>query len=361
MKDVAEHLLQVLKSCGNLLIVVKGSPDPDAIASSFAVKIICDHLGVRASIIFLERLSLSQNSLFVRRLKIPFRMIQGSFNAEKYDAYAVLDHQSAALEGILNPPRCALHIDHHEKTGAEPAADFRLIRNDVGSTSTMMTLLMKEMNIALKPAADSALATALLYGIQTDTDKYQHATNLDYEALALLSSRADRSFINRISRLPMSEKTAAYLALASRNRVVHKDWLMAGIGFISESDRDSIAIIADHLLKKEKAALVAVYAAILRKSEPRLVLDASLRTNFGNVDLNGIIKGITASGGARSYKGAFQIDLNYLNHCQDRGALWKVINLATIEAIRQQRDRKPALALKSLLGKISRSVSRLFR
>ena len=361
MKEQAARLLETLKSYRNILILVKGSPDPDAIASSFAIKEICDFLGVEASIISRQKLSLPQNRLFVKKLDIPLKITSEPVKSEKFDAYVILDHQSVNAEGITGNIPCAVHIDHHEKVEEEIPVGFRSVRDDVGSTSTIIALLIREMDIKLKQTQAVDISTALLYGIQTDTDKYQHATNLDYEAINYLSGRADRRIINKIAGLPISEKTAQYLERAVKNQMLYKDWLIAGIEYVNESDRDSIAIIADFILKRKKASVAVVFAAITGKKNPKLVLDASLRTNNENLDLNAIIKNITSSGGARKFKGAFQIDLSYLDHCQDRKALWDVINSATIEAIKEQRDKKPASDIKGAFIKFSSKMSRIFR
>jgi len=361
MKNYSEQLKQVLEKYNNILICIKGSPDPDAIASSFALKCICETLNVRSLIVATTKLSLPQNKAFVNKLKIPVRFHDTLPNIDKFDSYIVADHQSAFIEGITGKLPCAAHIDHHEKIDEDIEADFKLIREDVGSASTIITLLLKEMDIKIEDYTITYVSTALLYGIQTDTDKYKHATSHDYEALNFLSKYSDNRIINKITGLPLSENTAKYLREAVLNQTVYKNWLITGIGFINETDRDSIAIIADFLLAREKAPVVIVFAAIQKKGKDRLALDVSLRTDVDDIDLNNIIKGITPNGGARNFKGAYQIDLNYFDRCPDKEKLWEVIHSTTVEILKKQRDELLITDLRGFYRKLRSRVSSVFK
>lgn len=354
LKGQAARLIEVLRSFKSLLILVKGSPDPDAIASSFAVKILCDAIGVRTKIVARQKLALTQNRLFVRKLNIPLHISEGNLHPERFGGYVILDFQSVIVEGVTGVIPCAVHIDHHKAVSEKEKVMFRSVRSDVGSTSTILALLIKEMSdIGLSRHLRRDIATSLTYGIQTDTDKYQHATPLDHEAISSMAGDVDDALIDRLAGVPLSERTAGYMEKAEQNAVLYKDWLIGGIGFIPETERDSIAIIADNILNRRKPAVAVVYAGIIRKKPPYLVLDASLRTNDEDIDLNRFIKRITPNGGARKFKGAFQIDMSYINSCKDREALWKVIDCATQEKLMKQREAGPAAGLGSFMKKFS--------
>jgi nanoRNase/pAp phosphatase (c-di-AMP/oligoRNAs hydrolase) len=349
------RLMKILGRYSSILIVIKGSPDPDAIASSFMVTELCATLGVKTQIAATNKLSLPQNKAFVKRLNIPIHFSDRLPEADKFDAYIVCDHPSAAVESITGTIPCAAHIDHHEPDENEIPADFRIIRRDIGSTCTIMALLLKNSpDIFTQPVLNN-IATALLFGIQTDTDKYRHATELDYAAIDYLYPLANQRMLTRISGIPMSEKTVQYLGRAVKNQEVYKNWLITGIGFIDETDRDSIALIADFLLTREKASVVAVFAIIEKKNRRQYSLDVSLRTDSDSTNLNSLIKGITQNGGARNYKGAYQISLDYFRYCPDRDLLWQTVRLATIEQLKKQRDE---LTLKDIRGYLSGIRSR---
>ncbi len=333
---MSEDLTAALKKYKNILIVIKGSPDPDVIASSYAAKCIYETLGVSAEIFSQQTISLTENEVFIKELDIPINFGEYRQEANKFDAYAVLDHQSASVEGLRIP--CAVHIDHHEPVEEDIEIDFKLIKKDVGSVSTILALYLRDMDLNIEEPEMSSISTALTFGIQVDTDQYSHALKLDYEALNFLSKYSSSETINKISNAPLSKETVALLLEAINNQIFYKDWLITGVGFIDESNRDSITVIADFLLNREDAATVVVFAAVNKMKGRGLVLDASFRSARKHLNLNNIIKNITTEGGARKYKGAYQIHLDYFINCPDKALLWEVIKLTTFEVLKKRRD-----------------------
>lgn len=360
--ELSLKLKTALSKYGNLLILIKGSPDPDAIGSSFALKVICDHLGIKSAIYASNEMSLPQNKAIVKDLEIPIHFSKTPPPAEEYDAYSVLDHQSAIVKDISGKIPCAVHIDHHEKIADDEKADFELITEDAGSVSTIMALLLKEMKLTGDDAAlISHVSTALLYGIQTDTDNYKHAGQLDYEAMQFLSHHADNNIISKITDFPLSEKMINLLGIALENMVIHKDWLISGIGFIAENYRDSIAIIADFLLQRQNITSVIIFAAIEKNNGKNLVIDASMRTKNENLNLDDLIKAITPEGGGRKYKGAYQVNIDYFINCPDKTLLWDVIKLTTVEALKKKRDMIRIIELKGFYKKLRNKFDNIFK
>ena len=67
----------------NIVIVIKGSPDPDAIASAFFFLNIGKKLQKNIQIVYYEKISLPQNLLFVELLSIPMTEISNDFDWKK--------------------------------------------------------------------------------------------------------------------------------------------------------------------------------------------------------------------------------------------------------------------------------------
>ena len=74
----SDRLLEALARYHNLLILIKGSPDPDVIASSFALRAVCDHIGLKSSIVALAEISHPQNRAIVKSLEIPLTIEKGA-------------------------------------------------------------------------------------------------------------------------------------------------------------------------------------------------------------------------------------------------------------------------------------------
>ncbi|MCL2026501.1 MAG: DHH family phosphoesterase [Leptospirales bacterium] len=354
MKEKADEFIGALKKFKNILILVKGSPDPDVLASSFALKIICDHLGIKTQIAGKQKLSLAQNKVFANKLGIHLKIAEHPASIDKFDAYAVLDHQSARTDDPTELP-CVIHIDHHDKVKEDIHPIFSCLMPETGSTCTIIALLLQKLDIEFEHSEKRDMMTALLFGLQTDTDNYNLASPYDFKALIYIAADADNELINKISGIPMSAVISVGLEKAIAGHVIYKDWLIAGIGYIKETERDTIAIIADILTRRHEASVVFIFAIIQRKKAPKLVLDVSVRTEHAGIDLNRIIKHITLFGGARKFKGAFQIDLDFFEHYHDKQSLWDIVNVTAIEAIKHQRDKKTSSGIKSLiLGRLGK-------
>lgn len=321
----------------NILIYIQGSPDPDALASSYALKIILSKLNIKSRIVFTKKVSLPQNRAFVRILKIPAEDVKKT-DTSVFDSYIVTDFQSNIIDGISDKIPCAAHIDHHEPGCATVPADFSLIQPDSGSTSALIARIIRESGIGFTNEEMKAMATALMFGIQTDTDDFRHAPETDMKALRYLSSWADNEILNRISAMPLSHETMDCYKKALENELLYKEWGIYGAGFMDIENRDSIAITADLLLKNRKHKTVAVYAIVEDRSRDDCFIDVSFRTDNPGTDLNRLIKNITPAGGGRKYKGAYQVKMKYFSVCPDRELLWKTAEVTTIERIKKARD-----------------------
>lgn len=360
MNPSSRDLVKSLEQYRRILILIKGSPDPDAIASSFAMSAICAELGITASIVAEKKLSLQENRNFVSRLKIPLTYIPPEPDLNDFDAYIVTDSQSPLAPGITGKLPCAAFIDHHEPGGEDIEAGFMIQDTNVGSTSTIIALLLRDLGRDLDPGVMAAVSTALVYGIYTDTDKYSHAGTLDYEALDYLSKYSDAGLFTTISSTHLSKTTLQLLKKAITHGEIHKNWLITGVGYVDAEHRDSIAIIADFLIRREKTEAVVVFAIIEDPKRNRIALDASLRSSREQIDLNEIIRGITPEGGARKFKGAYQIQLDYFRHCPDRGLLWKLVEITTVDLLKRSRDELYITELKGFYRKFRKRVRDFF-
>ncbi len=355
MNKSVKQFIDAVSKYNPIAIYIPGSPDPDAIASAYAIKLILKYQAIDADIFSEKSLSLQQNKAFASRLKI--QVYYGrEINLDKYQAYIVPDFQNNWVEQIGDKIPCAAHIDHHQPAKAPVEADYSLIRTDAGSTSTILAMMIKELEIKFSEEELVTIATALTFGIQTDTDKYNNITTLDFEALDFLSQFADWNILQSLDSMPLSAETLIVFEKAKKNETVYKDWAFYGLGYIDARFRDSMAIAADLILKNSEHKTVAVFAIVENHNKKETYLDVSLRSKSNNVDLNRIIKNITPNGGGRKYKGAYQVKLNYLKSVPDKDLLWQVVEAATLETLRNSRDTLYITGIKSLYGSIKKKV-----
>ena len=102
-----------------MLICIKGSPDPDALAAAFVCKLLGERAGKRCRVVATQQLALQQNVVFVKRLALPLEVVDDFARLTSWaDAYMVVDHASAEVEGLSGEVPCVVHIDHHEPVAA---------------------------------------------------------------------------------------------------------------------------------------------------------------------------------------------------------------------------------------------------
>ena len=146
--------------------------DPDALASAVALKRLMLHKVHSVDIMRINEVTRPDNLAMIRYLRIPAKPWQPE-KAGQYTRFGMVDSQprhNQAFAGISYD----LIIDHHpltDLTDCTTPTAFCDIRPGIGATSTMMTRLLQ----ALRMRPGPLLATALLYGIRTDTAAFERS------------------------------------------------------------------------------------------------------------------------------------------------------------------------------------------
>ncbi len=362
MKQPGAALFQAVSAHRNLLFCIKGSPDPDALAAAFVCKVLCEKLGKKCRIVATQELSLHQNRMFVKSLSLPFEVMHDFARVADWgDAYLVLDHASPVIEGLSEKLPCLVHIDHHDAVEVPFPIEMRWCRTDVGSTSTLVAQILeaRHQELAFSEREMRRMTTALLFGLQTDTDQYALATPTDHTAMKFLSRFADAAVLKKLSGIPMGRTTTNRLQRAERNQIIYKDWLITGVGFIPERSRDDIAIIADLLLRQKRASLVVVFALVQDERRRKLTLDASVRSSDRSLKLSSLVRRMSLDGGGRKFKGAFQVKLDYFLSYSERDTLWAFVEKVTVEKLKRTRDSHYRVRLEGLLDSAETTASQL--
>jgi nanoRNase/pAp phosphatase (c-di-AMP/oligoRNAs hydrolase) len=361
MDRIFDSIANAVKKYKNIAVIIKGSPDPDAIASSWLIKSIAEFYGTSADIIAMQQVSLNQNKVFISILNIPVHFDWSLTEKNYYDAYIVADHQTARVPELHKNIPCAVHIDHHDPLENDVEADLRILNSGVNATSAMLAAALRDMENNLTENMTRSLSTALLFGIEIDTDRYTYTSSEDHEAIEYLARHADSSILERLNAIPVSKSAASKFKSAHGTGILYKDWFIAGLGYIPVAERDSIAVVADMLLRKDDHTTVVTYALIEDEKKHAMVLDASFRTKNSKLNLNVLIKRITSSGGASSHKGAFQIDCSYFSNCPDRDLFWSLVQSTTIEVLKARRDDQYMIEIKSAYNTVKSRIKKIFR
>ncbi len=208
MKNIKfEHkeLIDTLKKYKKLLIYIKGSPDPDSMASALAMKIICEFIGIKAIIDSPSPPSLPQNLKMIKYFDLPINF-DNLDKQDVFDGYIILDHPDPRIEGISENTSCIVHIDHHDIFESPVIPEFRIVRQDSASTSSIMVFLLNAIipDIFVKSPIRKKCSSALYYGILTDTNNLELQTDYEREAIQIISSNINHKLIKRLLKTPFS-------------------------------------------------------------------------------------------------------------------------------------------------------------
>jgi nanoRNase/pAp phosphatase (c-di-AMP/oligoRNAs hydrolase) len=308
------------------LILLGGHPDPDAIASALAHRRLCERLGVSATIAHVLPISRSENRALVKLLNVPMVKVTEPAELAAYKHLSLVDASASEAAIKLPPGLEVLTIVDHHRPAAIPKAPFVDIRHDVGATCTIYAEYAEH---GLTPFGtgndDSAVATAMFFGIQTDTDDFAYATPADFRAAAYLKPFVDSETLSRVGRRAVSAEAMDAIGRALADLEVVRDFALAGVGHVSATNRDAIPMAADFLLRREDIDTVLVFGIV----EDRI--DGSLRTRRASVDPAIFMQNAFGEdgegrpyGGGRADMGGFRIPLGLMAESGDEASLWRM-------------------------------------
>ncbi|HEU5208124.1 MAG TPA: DHH family phosphoesterase [Longimicrobiales bacterium] len=217
-------------------ILVHPDPDPDAVSSAFAVRALLERSPDAMPIVTRRAITRPENRRMTDLLGI--RVVEvGRDELLAFDRVIAVDMQPADL-CVPDGPKLAV-IDHHPFDHCL-CASLHDVRPHLGSTATMLTQYFRAMD---EQRVGQSLATALLFGIKTDTDGLtRKVTPEDVEAYAFLQERADMEVLNRLER-PAYPVEAARAFGAALDRLCQQDDVV--VAFAGELTPEASHILAD--------------------------------------------------------------------------------------------------------------------
>lgn len=305
------------------VIVMQDYPDPDAISSAYAHRLISLQFDIEVDILYSGRISHQQNIALVKLLGIDLVRYEATMDLSVYDGAVLVDNQGTTSDVILTALQEAgvpllVVVDHHE-IQERLDVEFSDIRR-TGATATIYTEYLEQGLVEMDKSRREHVvaATALMHGIITDTGNFVRANANDFHAAAFLSQFGDADLLEQIMSQARSKQTMEIIRLALGNRVTAEGFSIAGIGYLRAADRDAIPQAADFLLTEENVHTALVYG-ILTSSAGEESLIGSMRTTKLTLAPDEFIKevfGKDASGryfgGGRLSAGGFEIPVGFL-------------------------------------------------
>ncbi|HPD30681.1 MAG TPA: DHH family phosphoesterase [Phycisphaerae bacterium] len=249
----SDHLLKVLSGYQHVLVLTHDNPDPDAIASGWAVAAL-----VRAKAALPVRfvaggaIFRAENRRMVELLEPPLEFVE-QIEVPEGTATVLVDAEPHAVNHLLGEAGLPTAvIDHHQHEGRRPRLPFCDIRPKVVASATIAAHYLREQHIDPGPA----LATALTYAIRTDATGLRGFSAADHRAMRWLSLRADHQKLTDIENAPLQPDYYADLLLAMQNTFLYEDVALCFLPRAGGSE--IIAEVADLLIRHRDLTRVMV-------------------------------------------------------------------------------------------------------
>ena len=241
---------QALRGARSCAFLLQHDPDPDAIASALALRTV---LGAPDTpIMTCGRVTRPENRRLIEELGI---------RIEHVSARTLADHENLILVDVQPPyfggdvGDVAAVIDHHPPSGAFRAR-FKDVRPTYGASATIAAEYLLADGDAL---LTRELATALLYGIITDTKSLSRsASEDDLEMFAYLFPRADHALLRRIQHPSYSAATLRRFGLALQHARVTRGLAHVHLGRLPADEEHVVAQLAEFCLGMNGASIAVV-------------------------------------------------------------------------------------------------------
>jgi nanoRNase/pAp phosphatase (c-di-AMP/oligoRNAs hydrolase) len=299
----AGKLLRLLRGKTNILVATHQYPDPDALASSYALKKLLEICLPEAEVTFAVKgpIGGGYNAAFAQLSDLKPAEWDDEALGE-FDAIILLDVQPGFKFSPLPPgvsPTAV--IDHHRARGRRARCPFCDIRTDVGATSSIIFSYFMELEIDITPD----LAATLLFAIETDLAGAAGTPGeLDNMALSSLTLLADTRKLYKMRYVELPKSVYVAFAESLNNATVYDSVAFTHLQSIESPETP--AVIADFLLRYDQVQWVLVTALVgVGTESPSLAL--SLRTQSTKISaadaMRRLVRGIGEGGGHRTKAG----------------------------------------------------------
>ncbi len=280
----------------NIVIQCHDNPDADAIASGFGLYTYLKGQGKKVRLIYGGKYMIQKSNLvlMVSELQVPIEYVE---KLEKPDLLITVDCQYGEGNVTRFDAKEVAVIDHHQVSGNLP--DKNEVRSNLGACATVVRELLRAEGVDINQ--DKKLATALYYGLMTDTNNFTeiaHPLDKDLRDDAVF----ERSVITRFknANLSLEELEIAGMALIGYYyNETHRYALVEA----RPCDPNILGIISDLMLEVDAVDCCMVYSVL------PFGIKLSVRSCMKEVQASELVKfiaeGIGSGGGHLEKAGGF--------------------------------------------------------
>ncbi len=252
-----ERLRRTLTGYDRIAVLMHPNPDPDAMASALAVNQLVAGTDTSASLLYPGEIRRPENRAFQTVLDLDFDHIETVDDIDG-EAVVLVDHNTArGFPGAEEIEPVAV-IDHHRQRqrGRVHGHPVRLrglcdhLRELLQSVGVRVQRHTGERGYRYRRVTGRdhpcALATGLMYGIQSDTRSLTNGCKSeDFAAAAYLYDGMDSDLLNRIANPQVDAEVLDVKSRAIGKREVRAPYAFSDVGEVSNTD--AIPQAADEL------------------------------------------------------------------------------------------------------------------
>jgi len=246
--------LRIIVGSGPALILTHDNPDPDALASGKAfATLLKSAWNITSRLLYGGTVQRAENHVMLNLLTPEWEHIDVLTELDQYSAVILVDTQPGAGNNRLpNTHTPEIVIDHHhpirKKIGVVPFSD---VQPDIGATVTLVNQYLEAAGIV----PDSDLATAMFYGLKTDTRGLSRgASPADKAAYLKLLHLIDYMKLNQIEQAGLSQTYFRAFSRGLQASLLYTQSVVADLGAMLRPDL--AAEMADLLIRLDEAQAV---------------------------------------------------------------------------------------------------------
>lgn len=231
-----------------MLIMTHDYPDPDSLASAFALHYLLQKgFKIPSRMVYGGVIGRMENQMMVQLLKIPIRKMV-PVDLKNYDHVALVDTQPHFQNNSFPKKRKAtLVIDQH-RPFKKPEADFSIVDTECGATS----VILAEALLLMRLPIPEHVATSLAYGILTDTQNLFRAKRRDIIQIYLgILPHANLKILAAIQNPSRNERFFVTLRRGIERAACARGLIVSHLEEVENPD--FVAQVADMLLSYEPA------------------------------------------------------------------------------------------------------------
>lgn len=322
--------IQEIMQYDNIVVQCHNNPDPDALASGYALWKYLHAAGKNVRFVYGGRAEISKPNLLlmIKLLHIPVEYVE---KLEDPELLITVDCQygESNVQNFGYKNLCV--IDHHEVMDFSKLPELSEVHENYGSCSTVVYKLLKDAGY--KVEEDYELQTALYYGLYMDTGRFQelwHPADRDmWDEL-----KPDEGIMNILQNTNITSWDLMVLAEAFRGHEINEH-NRYGIAEVDTADPNLLGIVSDTLLEVDSIDTCVVYSFL--DNGVKLSVRSCIRAVRADELAKCIAEGLGNAGGHMKKAGGF-IQKSRLPENNDWKVVWKTLLNARLQDYFENTD-----------------------